>query len=325
MLRRPHVGGFADIEWHTSSENEREGVDVAELDVFATYQLSNAWSALGEVVGERNWRPRSEKSVELTPERFYLEYSHSDALRVEIGETQTGIIRWNEREHRSRFLQTPIDLPAIARRPEQDGAWPLRFSGIYASGRTRGPAGLTWGIGAGSGPGRNREGIPVVGRSGSPAGLLSLAIAPDASPGLEFAVAGYLCDVRMRDTTMHERDVTLSASYVSRGFELRSEWAGMNHRFESSPHTFRTTGYYVLFSQRLTGAFERLRPYLLLDRLTLARDESYLAAATDENAWATGIRYDVTQRFTIKGEYRSQRALNGDRESVVGAQFGFSF
>src|SRR5450755_2753240 len=127
-----HVGGFADVELHTESDNEREGLDLAELDIFSTYQLSNAWSALAEAVVLRTWRDRDEK-FDADLERLYVEYSTSDALRIEIGETQTGIIRWNEREHRSRFLQTPIDLPAIARRPQDDGAWPLRFTGVFAS------------------------------------------------------------------------------------------------------------------------------------------------------------------------------------------------
>src|SRR6266487_4043496 len=51
-----HIGGFADVELHTTSENEREGVDLTEVDVFSTLQLSNAWSALGEAVVQRSWR-----------------------------------------------------------------------------------------------------------------------------------------------------------------------------------------------------------------------------------------------------------------------------
>ena len=124
---------------------------------------------------------------------------------------------------------------------------------------------------------------------------------------------------------IHERDVTLSINYVASGNEVRAEWARMNHRLSSSPMSYRTTGYYMLLSRRLSGRAERVRPYFLLDRLTVARDETYLADATDENAWATGVRYDVSQRFSVKGEYRSQRAINGDRETVVGVQFGLSF
>ena len=323
QARALHVGGFADLELHTTSESEREGLDLAELDVFSTLQLSNAWSALGEAVVLRTWRDRTEK-FDADLERLYVEYSTSDALRLEIGQTQTGIIRWNEREHQSRFLQTPIDLPAIARRPQDDGAWPLRFAGIWASGRLRGPLGVSWGAGAGAGPGRVRDSTPLS-KDRSPATLLSLSMSPDAAPGLEFAVAAYLGRVHLNPGRIHERDVTLSLNYVASGNEVRAEWARMNHRLSSAPMSYRTTGYYMLFSRRLSGRAERVRPYFLLDRLTVARGETYLADATDENAWATGVRYDVSQRFSVKGEYRSQRAINGDRETVVGVQFGLSF
>ena len=319
-----HVGGFADVELHTTSENEREGLDLAELDIFSTLQLSNAWSALGEAVVLRSWRDRDER-FDVDLERLYVEYSTTDALRLEIGETQTGIIRWNEREHRSRFLQTPIDLPAIARRPQDDGAWPLRFAGVFASGRLPGPLGVSWGAGAGAGPGRVRDSTPLFNSGRSPATLLSLSMAPDAAPGLELAAAAYVGSVRLNPGHIREHDVTLSISYVASGNEVRAEWARMNHRLSSAPATFRTTGYYVLFSRRLSGPAERFRPYVLLDRLTVARGEAYLTDATDENAWAAGVRYDVTQRFSVKGEYRSQRAINGDRENVVGVQLGLSF
>src|SRR6266850_1188060 len=52
---RFHLGGFADVELHTSSDNVREGLDLAELDLYSTAQLSNAWSGLFEVVAQRGW------------------------------------------------------------------------------------------------------------------------------------------------------------------------------------------------------------------------------------------------------------------------------
>lgn len=320
-----HIGGFGAVELHTSSEIGH-GLDLAELDVFSTLQLSNAWSALAEAVVLRTWRVHDEQ-FDVDLERLYVEYSTSDALRVEIGETQTGIVRWNEREHRSRFLQTPIDRPAIARRQQDDGAWPLRFVGVFASGRLPGPLGISWGAGAGAGPGRIRDSTPLFNDGRSPATLLSLSIAPDAAPGLELAAAAYAGRVQLRPGRIRERDATLSFSYVASGSEVRAEWARMNHRLSSEQRTYRTTGYYVLFSRRLSGRGERFRPYALIDRVSIARGEAYLADAEDERAWATGLRFDVTERFSVKTEYRSQRSVTGnrDRETVLGVQFGLSF
>jgi hypothetical protein len=86
-----------------------------------------------------------------------------------------------------------------------------------------------------------------------------------------------------------------------------------------------TTGYYALLSKRLAGRFQRARPYVLLDHLDLPAGELYLQNVTPESAWATGVRYDVSRRFSLKGEFRSQRAAGGEREELLGLQIGLSF
>ncbi|MGZ4809241.1 MAG: hypothetical protein ACXVH7_02850 [Thermoanaerobaculia bacterium] len=321
------AGGFADVEFHTSSENIREGLDLAELDLYSVAQFSEPWSALAEGVVQKEWRQDDEEArlPEFDLERFYVEYAPNDAFRVEIGQTHTGIVRWNEREHRSRFLQTPIDVPAIARRPQDDGAWPLRFIGIWASGRSSGPLGIAYGAGVGGGSGRERDEVPVRGIDRSAAVILSLSTSPDALPGLELGVSAYAQRIRTEPETLRERDFTLSANYVSNGTELRGEWARMNHIGTRSGIRYKTTGYYALLSKRLAGRFQRARPYLLLDHLDLPAAEVYLQNVTPENAWATGVRYDVTQHFSLKGEFRSQRAPGGERELLLGLQIGLSF
>jgi hypothetical protein len=329
-LRSPprfHVGGFVDVEVHTSSDNAREGLDLAELDLFSTAQFSNAWSGLVETVAQRGWKrdPNDRHAFELNLERLYATYSTSDALRLEIGQTHTGIVRWNEREHRSRILQTPIDVPAIARRPEDDGAWPLRFVGIWISSQAGGPLGLTWEAGAGAGPGSARDKIPIFNQDRSPAGFLSMTLAPSSVPGFDFGMTAYAQHLPARPDPLRERDLTLSANYVNSGTEIRAEWARMSHHSTRQPTTYLTTGYYVLFSKRLTGSAERARPYIMVDHLAVARGEQYLQESTNESAWAAGVRYDLTPRFSIKGEYRSQRAPDGDREMLLGVQFGLSF
>ena len=323
------IGGFADLEVHTSSDNVREGIDLAELDLYATAHLTDRWSALAEGVAQRNWQkkdPAEEPSrIELDLERMYIGYSVSNAFRLEVGQTHTGIVGWNEREHRSRFLQTPIDVPAIARRPKDDGAWPLRFVGVWMSGQSAGPLGVGYSAGIGAGSGRTRDAVPLLSSDRSPALTVSVSIAPDALPGLELAASAYTQRIRAAPDPLRERDVTLSLNYVNSGTEIRAEWARMNHRATSTGVVYRTTGYYALFSKRLSGRAEHLRPYFLIDRLRVPQDEVYLQSVTEENAWAAGMRYDFSGRFSVKGEYRSQRARAGDREDLLGLQIGFSF
>lgn len=320
-----HFGGFADVQLRTSSAGNREGLDLLQLDLYATAMLTGRWSALVEGVASRDLLANNTEILDLDLERISVAYSASDALRLELGQTHTGIVRWNEREHRSRFLQTPIEVPALARRPQTDGGWPLRFVGLGVSGRLAGPLGFGYGAGVGLGTGPNRDQVPILSSDRSTAVLLSLSMAPDALPGLEIAAATYEQRIPARDGPMRERDLTLSLNYVNSGTELRAEWGRMNHRVIETRTLYRTTGYYVLVSKRLRGRAVRARPYLLVDRLAVPEDETYLAETSDENAWALGLRYDLSDRLSVKGEYRMQRADDGDRERLIGVQLGLAF
>lgn len=320
------IGGFADIVLRTAPTNTVW--NAAELDLYSTLRLSTDWSALAEGMVQRAWRPveASEKpELDLRLERLYFSYQRSDAFRLEIGETHTGIIRWNEREHRSRFLQTPIEVPAIARYPQDDGAWPTRFVGLWASGERHDAIGFKWEAGAGAGPGANRDVIPILSDDLAPAAFFSMSFSPRAVEGFEAGFAAYGQHVPSEPRSMRERDVTLFSDYVNHGTEIRAELARLNQTPSHTDRTFRNQGWYVLISKRLTGSAERARPYLLLDHLNVDPADVFLQDAKNENAWAAGVRYDFTQRFTAKGEFRSQRAPDGGRRSIFGMQLGFSF
>jgi hypothetical protein len=317
------LGGFGDLEFHSSSEDRAGGLDVAEIDLYSTAQLTDRLSALVEVLARRDHRDRLVTEIDL--ERLFVAYAPSDFVRVEAGQTHTGIIQWNDREHRSRLLQTPIDVPAIARSPQDEGAWPLRFVGVWVSGRVEGPLGLKYGVAAGFGSGRTRDEIPLFNGNRSPAGLLSVSIAPPRWQGLELGIARYVQRIPAAAEPLREHDITLSLSYVNRGSEVRAEYARMLHVGVNSGRRFRSVGYYVLLSQRLNGRLAPLRPYFLFDRLDLAHGEEYLRESRNEDAVAGGMRWDITPHFTLKAEGRSQRGAKRDHDLVVGLQLGVSF
>jgi hypothetical protein len=323
---RLRLGGFADVVLRSSPTNTAR--HLVELDMYSTLRISDAWSALAEGIAERTWRPpeAGEKpTIDLNLERLYVAYQTSDAFRLEFGETHTGIVRWNEREHRSRFLQTPIEVPAIARQPQDDGAWPTRFVGLWASGQTRGPMRFRWEGGAGAGPGSERDSIPIFSPDRSPAGFLSASVAPFGIEGWESGFAVYTQHIPSKPIALRERDFTLFSNYVNRGTEIRAEWARMEHQRTRMRQIFRNQGYYVLISKRLRGSAEHARPYVLVDHLNLDSADPYLREATNENAWAAGLRYDFKEWLSAKGEFRAQRALDGSRKSIIGLQIGVSF
>jgi hypothetical protein len=235
-------------------------------------------------------------------------------------------VQWNDREHRSRFLQTPIDVPSIANRESQGGAWPLHFAGAWASGRVPGTLGAQYGVGVGAARGSERDDIqPLFRRGISPAGLFIVSMAPDAVTGFEAGAAGYAGRIRAPGQTMQELDATIYSSFVRGGIEFRGEMARMVHTPLGSETEFVTRGWYVLASWRPRGRWKAFRPYFLLDHLHVAPGEQYLSDVHNQSAWSAGVRWDFNRRLALKGDFRTQELAAPHRENLIRAEVSFSF
>ncbi len=324
------VGAFGDIVLGHPSKGGGVQYEAGEIDLYASKDFTNDWSMLGEVLVQHVGNAtdidvRQQDQFDTNLERLYVAYNPSDRLRVEIGQIHTGIVQWNEREHRSRFLQTPIDVPSMANREVQGGAWPLHFSGAWASGRVPGSLGAAYGVGLGAARGSERDDIqPLIRHGVSPAGLFMVSVAPDAITGLEAGAAGYVGRIRAPGQTMQELDATLFSSFVRGGLELRGEWARMAHSPISDTAEYVTRGWYLLASVRPRGRWKPLRPYVLLDHLHVPAGEKYLADVQNQNAWAAGVRWDVSPRLAIKSDVRRQ-LLSANRASTFRLELALSF
>jgi hypothetical protein len=325
------LGAFADIVVSHPTEGGAVEYEGGEMDLYASAQISSDWSFLAEVLVQHGGKAENadletDARFDTNLERLYAAYDPSDRLRLEIGQIHTGIVQWNEREHRSRFLQTPIDVPSIANREAQGGAWPLHFDGAWASGRVPGSLGAEYGVGIGAARGSERDDIQPLFRHGiSPAGLFRVSLAPDALSGFEAGTAGYVGRIRAPGQTMQELDATVYSSFVRGGVELRGELARMVHTPLGSETEFVTRGWYVLASWRPRGRWKALRPYFLLDHLHVAPGEQYLSDVHNQNAWSAGVRWDFNRRLAFKGDFRTQTLAAPHRESLIRAEVSFSF
>ena len=324
------LGAFADLVWSHPTGPGGKDRAAGEVDLYASSRLANNWSALGEVLirhtGSVDNIDLSANTWELNLERLYVTYNPSDQLRVEIGQIHTGIIQWNEREHRSQFLQTPIDVPAIARRESQRGAWPLHFDGAWVSGRVPGSLGAEYGVGFGAARGSERDNIQPLFRHGiSPAALFLVSVAPDALTGFEAGTSGYVGHIRAPGITLRELDATVFSSFVRGGIEFRGEWARMVHSQVGGPAEFVTRGWYVLGSFRPRGRWKPFRPYVLIDSLHVAQGEQYLADVREQDGWSAGLRWDLSSRLAIKTEFRSQALGAESHRHFIRTEFALAF
>jgi len=327
---RIRFGGFASATFDRLTRTGHDAFENGEVDLYATAIVNDEWSVLGETFAQRSGRSmnvdQQDRRLELNLERLYISFNPSDRFRLELGQNHLALIRWNEREHRGRFLQTPIDVPAIATREEQGGAWPLHLIGLWASGRLGGPLGIRYGMAFGKARGTARDDIaPAFDHESSPGQLFTLSIAPDALPGWLLGGAEYSGYIPARDGKLREGDETLFSAYTARGLEVRTEWAEMHHKRVSDGKHFVSRGAYLLVSWRLPARLQALRPYVLLDNLDVAAGETYLADVRDQHAWAAGVRWDVRPWLAVKGDFRAQHAAAQQRERLIRIQLSTSF
>lgn len=326
---RFHFGGFGSVVYGYSSHSDATFLDEAETDLFASERLTDNWSVFAEGFLQHvqdGHDVRSKKHVQIDLERLYAAYNPSDRLRVEIGQIHTGVVRWTAREHLGRFLQTPIDVPSIANREEQDGAWPLYFAGVWASGRIPGSLGVQYGAGVGEARGAERDELqPILDPESSASGLLTLSIAPDALTGLEAGASIYRGRIPAHEGAMREVDSTFFASFVRDGIELRGEWAMMHHHRMVDAARFTSRGWYLLASARPRGRWRAFRPYVMIDHLDMASGEAYFSDVHDQNSRAAGVRWDLSKSVAVKGEVRSHLVPSGGRDHEFRAQLVFAF
>jgi hypothetical protein len=316
------IQGFGDINYLSSTlEDEFGGFKTGSLDLFVTSRLGNHWSVVVEIVFEAE-----DNAVAVDLERFRFTYEHSDAFRVSAGRFHNPLLRWPVTSHHGLFNQTPIESPIIARWEDDAGLWPMHFVGLLAQGRFRNAAGLRYSFGVGNGRGTAIDEIQVTGDANRQRAMLaSVGIGPDALPGLEVYASAYFDQIPAVSGSLRERDATLSASYLHRGIELRSEVGWMKHRDETSGITHETTGWYVLGAYRLPPGFAGLTPYVLLDKLNAAEGEAYLEGIPDEETLSVGLRWDATRWIALKGDYRWRKVAVGARSGAVRAQLAVNF
>ena len=313
--------GFGDINYIAKApDGERTGFRDGAFDLFATSRLGDHWSALAELVFETDGN-----NLATDLERFQFTYEHSDAFRLSVGRMHTTLLRWPVTNHHGLFTQTPVDRPIIARWEDAPGLWPNHFVGILAQGRLHNAAGVRYAAGVGNGRGPAVDEVQV----GSDANdqravVVSAGISPDAAPGLEVDVSGYF-DRIPAVASLDERDYAVSTAYVRGGAEVRAEWSRMTHAPVDAAVTYTTTGWYVLAAHRLSRDFARVKPYVLIEQLDVARDETYFGGVPNERAWAIGVRWDINQFAALKADYRSRKLEAVERSGAVRAQLAVGF
>jgi len=280
--------GSADVT-SRAEDSGHGGFSLGPFDLYVTGRLSEHWSALGELVFEND---DNELATDL--ERFLVGWQKSDRLRLRAGREHNPIVRWNTALHHGLYMQTPIERPSIARFEDDGGPWPVHFVGLLADG-TAGRTGIRYGAGVGNGRGAIPDEVQVTfDRNGAKALVGWVGWSPPAVVGLELDLTGYADRIPAASGELRERDWTASASYVGGRWELRGEYARIDHRPTDGAARFRTSGWYALAACELPRT--AVKPYAMLDHMTVAADDPFLAGIPDREGWVLGLRWDPDPR-----------------------------
>jgi hypothetical protein len=315
------IQGFGNVDMVADAyRGQHSGFSNGAFDLFVTSRLDEHWSALTELVFEPDGN-----TVQPDLERFEFMYEYSDALRISAGRVHNPFLQWPITYHHGLFCQIPVERPIIARWEDEPGLWPNHFVGLLTQGRLFGAAGLTYALGVGNGRGSSLEVVQVGSDANdNKAVTASVGLEPDLIQGFEFHASTYL-DRIPADTTLKETDVAFSGAFVRGPAEVRGEWSQMAHKAEVNSTTYRTTGWYVMGAYRLPLQGPQIEPYVLVEGLDAPGGESFLMYPAGEQAWAAGVRWDVSRWVALKGAYRSTRIQSFDRDDEVRAQLAVNF
>lgn len=313
--------GFGNVDLVASPyKGEHTGFETGAFDLFVTSHLDDHWSALTELVFEPDGN-----TIVPDLERFEFLYERSDALRISAGRVHNPFLQWPITYHHGLFMQVPVDRPIMAHWEDEPGLWPMHFVGVLAQGRLGGVTGLNYALGVGNGRGAILDEVQVGSDANdNKAVVASLGVSPDALQGFEIHASTYL-DRIPSDTTLKETDYAVSSAFVRGPLDVRGEWSQMEHKDEANAITYRTTGWYAMGALRLPLKGPQVKAYVLVEGLDAPANESFLMGPADEQAWAAGLRWDVSRSVALKGAYRSTKVEGFDRDGEARAQLAVNF
>jgi len=295
---------------------------LGELDLFLVSQLSDRFSALGELLFEFD----SDRDTRIDIERLMIEYYHADWLSVSVGRGHTAIGYWNRTFHHGNFLWTTVGRPLIFEFEDEGGILPMHSVGIEASGVIEIPKGiLQYTVSLSNGRGRTPDAIQITDDLND-SKMVGLEVVwrptnvPDLAVGLDFVwddIPGDQRDPPGPRAPRRKLDEYIMGGYVAytgRPLEVLLEAQYIRHHMPGS--AYGSLGAYAQISYK-AGDWT---PYYRFDVLKIDGDDPYYTAvpeAIDTRKHTVGFRFDWTSFLALKLEY--QRVYSTGRNANVAA------
>jgi hypothetical protein len=302
------IRGFGDADFSaTDQKGATSGFDLGQLVLHMASPLSRKVSYFGEITF--NAQPTG-YTVEV--ERSFIRYDYNDYFKISFGRFHTPIGYWNTAFHHGAWLQTTISRPEMVK---FGGTFiPVHFVGFLAEGSIpSGPLGLGYSFGLGNGRGE------VISRPGDAgdindnrAWVANLYAKPTRLYGLEVGGSTYRDKITLSDGRNFREWITGGyLVWTKESPEFLAEFQNVNHREVLTDQTTNSQAFYVQLGYRLPWFEKTLKPYYRFEYTHTPLSEQVFGNQ-DLVGSTIGLRYDITNYASFKGEYRKTKRETGD-------------
>ena len=302
------VRGFGDVNFSaTDQKGVKSGFNLGQLDLHLASPLSRKVSYFGEI--SFTAQPTG-YAVEV--ERSFIRYDYNDYFKISFGRFHTPIGYWNAAFHHGSWLQTTISRPEMV---QFGGTFiPVHFVGFLAEGNIPSAgAGLGYSVGVGNGRGST---ISRAGDAGdindNRAWVANIYARPARLYGLQTGVSVYRDKITLSDGRSFREWISgAHLVWTKESPEFLAEFANVNHREVFTNAVSNSQAFYVQLGYRLPWFEKLVKPYYRFEYTHTPLSENVFGNH-DLVGSTLGLRYDITNYASFKGEYRNTKRKTGD-------------
>jgi hypothetical protein len=351
--------GFGDVTYADNTSNrpvdptnnqDRNSISgrfaLGTLDLYLSEPITDRLEVLAEIAIEPD-RLSGEMGIDL--ERFQIGYVVNDALKIRAGRFHIILGYWNTAFHHGSQIQTSIDRPVFLRFEDGGGILPVHAVGLWVEGRYRLPVMLVH-YGAMFTNGSKIMGAEPPG-PGTLGGTLDMnnnmdnspnkqitfqvRVSPSFLPNLAVGVSGNFSKVQGIDPVnpadvmeVSQQIYSADIEFINRYVEFLSEYYAIRDKDElGSTGTNTSAAYYAQLAVTISDQFV---PYARFERMSIRENDPYFnmntgLGTTDEKKYLVGLRYNLTENSSLKGEVNWIEPSDGNGYRLYQAQWAFEF
>ncbi|MBI1824166.1 MAG: hypothetical protein HYR80_08675 [Nitrospirae bacterium] len=348
--------GFSDVKYReTNLENCPCGFGLGAVDLYLSEQLNDRMDFLAEIAFEFD---HGGDGYGLDVERLQVGYAFNDNIKVRVGRFHNILGYWNTAFHHGVQLQTSIYRPQLVAFEDGGGLLPIHIVGIWFDGKYRTPVGkINYGLMVGNWPKIfNTQLQPNAGGDNSSNKSVSanITLHPSQLEGLALGVSGDVLTINdfapiantpgpfaggsLTPTTEIAQTIYgAHVVYFGDKIELLSEYYYITNtdKLTQPNPVYSSHGYFIHAGYRL---LKDIMPYVRYEELGVDDNDPFYQAInnpefltvdfsqqTSTVSYMGGIRYDLTQNSSLKGEYQTRNIAGMEAVKSYTLQWAFSF